>query len=68
MIRLLVFSLLLTGCADFGHYVEAVDFSGGVSKDPYNSDSTRVTVGGKIYFRDSAPPKKRKLKNYSKDK
>jgi hypothetical protein len=55
----------LSGCADFGHYVSAVDFNGGVSADPENSDSARVTVGGKIYFRD---PQARKLTNYSKDK
>jgi len=57
--------LVLTGCTDFGHYVSAVDFSGGVSQDPSNMDSTRVTVGGKIYFRDPTPTK---LPNYSKDK
>lgn len=62
---LLLCVIFLSGCADFGHYVSAVDFNGGVSSDPENSDSARVTVGGKIYFRD---PQARKLPNYSKDK
>ena len=58
-------ALLLAGCADFGRYVSAIDVQSGVSSDPYNSNSTRVTLGGKIYFRD---PTARRLPNYSKDK
>ena len=70
MIRfMLIAAIALTGCTDLGHYVSAVDFNGGVSGDPNNPNDARVTVGGKIYFRDSAPAKKkRKLPNYSKDK
>lgn len=65
MIRLLIAAALLSGCSDFGHYVSALDVNGGVSADPNNPDSARVTLGGKIYFRD---PEARLLPNYSKDK
>ena len=70
LILALICAALLSGCTDFGHYVSAMDFNGGVSGDPDNPQDARVTVGGKIYFRDPTPakPKKRKLPNYSKDK
>lgn len=70
LILALLCAVLLSGCSDFGHYVSAMDINGGVSGDPDNPQDARVTVGGKIYFRDPTPikPKKRKLPNYSKDK
>ena len=71
VILALICASMLSGCTDFGHYVSAMDFNGGVSGDPDNPQDARVTVGGKIYFRDPAPAKSKKhkkLPNYSKDK
>lgn len=68
LLSIILSAALLSSCADFGKYVSAMDVNAGGEYDPNNPDAARVTIGGKIYFRDPIDAKQVKPVKHKKKK